>query len=68
MSDSGKISQVILLFIAIFALDYFVFEMPFWLFIVVATLSVATLAFLQSEDAFKLFEKRLKTQINHMGN
>jgi hypothetical protein len=45
MSESGEISQVILLFIAIFALDYFIFEMPFWLFVVVATLSLAALVF-----------------------
>tara|TARA_X000000950_G_C13717424_1_gene578753 strand:+ start:85 stop:270 length:186 start_codon:yes stop_codon:yes gene_type:complete len=58
MSYSGKISQLILLFIAIFACDYFVFEMPDWLFIVVATLSVATLDVFQSEHDIKLFQRQ----------
>jgi hypothetical protein len=60
MSDLGKISQVILLFIAIYALDYLVFEIPFWLFVAVATLSVATLDFLQSEHDLKLFKKKIE--------
>ncbi|MFT5723860.1 MAG: hypothetical protein ACI9JN_000977 [Bacteroidia bacterium] len=60
MSYSGKISQVILLFIVIYALDYVVFEMPFWLYIVVATLAVATLDFLQSEHDIKLFKKQIQ--------
>jgi len=60
MSYSGKISQVILLFIVIYALDYLVFEMPFWLYIVVATLAVARLDFLQSEHNIKLFKKQIQ--------
>lgn len=60
MSDAGKISQVILLFIVIYALDYFVFEMPFWLFAVVATLAVATLDLWQSERDIKLFKKQIQ--------
>ena len=55
-----KIRQVIILFIGIYALDYFVFEMPFWLFVVLAILAVATLDFLQSEHDLKLFKKQIE--------
>lgn len=60
MSDSGKISQITFLFITIYALDYFVFEIPFWLFCIVATLAVATLDVSQSEHDLKMLEKQVK--------
>jgi|TARA_B110000211_G_scaffold188405_1_gene214228 hypothetical protein len=53
MSALWKIIQVISLFIAIFALGYFIFQMSYWFLLLLATLAVGTLDFLQSEHDLK---------------
>ena len=53
MSALCKIIQVISLFIAIFALDYFIFQMSYWFLLLLATLAVGTLDFLQCEHDLK---------------
>jgi len=60
MSNIKKISQLLMLFIAIYALDVFVLEWPLALFTALATISVSILEMAQSERDIELFEERVK--------
>ena len=60
MSDATKVFQAILVLAVVFLIDKFVISMPFWLFVIIAAVSLAALEMLQSEQGINLFKKKIE--------
>mgnify|MGYP003629415036 CR=1 FL=1 len=62
MSDATKVFQAILVLAVVFLIDKFVISMPFWLFVIIAVVSLATLEMYQSEHGIRLFKSKIKNK------
>lgn len=62
MSDATKILQAILVLAVLYVIDKFVISMPFWLFVIIAVASLATLEMYQSEHGIRLFKNKIENK------